>query len=52
MELKEDEIGEEDRVEMYREFYDQMIIFGYAPFYIGKELAFIIRATRPVNEAS
>ena len=43
-EMKVEKVGIEDRVELYREFYQQMVKFGYAPFYIGKMLAYIARA--------
>ena len=37
-------IGGEDKVELYRDFLKTMIDFGYTPFFIGQELAFISRA--------
>lgn len=36
--------GVEDRAELYREFYQEMLTLGYAPFYIGKMLARIVQA--------
>ncbi len=36
--------GKEDKIELYREFYREMLALGYAPFYIGKMLARIVRA--------
>ena len=38
-------IGQEDRIEMYRAFYEEMLRLGYSPEYIGKQLAHIVRAT-------
>ena len=37
-------IGEEDKMELFREFFKMMIDFGYSPEFIGKELAYISRA--------
>ncbi|KKM74405.1 hypothetical protein LCGC14_1400660 [marine sediment metagenome] len=37
-------VGEEDKVEIYRAFYEQMVKFGYSLEYIGMQLAFIARA--------
>ncbi len=37
-------IGEEDKVGLYQEFFKLMLDFGYDPFFIGQELAFIARA--------
>ena len=45
-------IGDEDRVQMYQAYYDQMLKFGYSPEYIGEELAFIVRATRMGEEGN
>lgn len=42
--------GVEDRVELYREFYQEMLALGYAPFYIGKMLARIVRAVEWYEE--
>lgn len=39
-----EKVGVEDRVELYREFYQEMLALGYVPFYIGKMLARIVRA--------
>jgi len=41
---KQYRIGEEDKMELYREFFKAMIDFGYAPFFIGQRLAEIVRA--------
>ena len=37
-------IGEEDEMELYRNFFKKMLELGYAPFYIGEKLALIVRA--------
>lgn len=43
-------IGEEDKVELFREFFKTMIDFGYTPFNIGVELAYIARALEQAME--
>lgn len=43
-------IGTEDKVELYREFFKTMLDFGYAPFYIGEKLAYIVRAIEQAEE--
>jgi len=43
-------LGEEDEMELYREFFKQMADFGYAPFFIGKMLAFLARAIEQASE--
>lgn len=37
-------IGDEDKVELFREFFRMMIYFDYSPEFIGDELAYIARA--------
>jgi len=37
-------MGDEDKMELYKDFIEIMLEFGYTPFFIGKELAFISRA--------
>ncbi len=41
---KEYKIGEEDKMELYRAFFQKMIEEGYSPEYIGEELAIIAHA--------
>jgi len=43
-------LGDEDEMELYREFFKAMLDFGYAPFYIGKKLAYIVRAIEQAEE--
>ena len=42
--MKNYKLGDEDKMELYAEFIKFMLDLGYAPFFIGKELAFIARA--------
>jgi len=44
------EIGKEDKMELYREFFKQMIDFGYTPAYIGEVLAYVARALEQAIE--
>ena len=44
MKNRQYKIGEEDKVELFREFFRAMIDFGYTPEFIGGELAYIVRA--------
>jgi hypothetical protein len=37
-------IGDEDEMELYQEFFKKMLDFGYAPFFIGEKLAYIVKA--------
>ncbi len=43
-------LGDEDEMELYREFFKAMLGFGYAPFYIGEKLAYIVRAIEQAEE--
>ncbi len=44
MKNKQYKIGEEDKMELFKEFFRLMIDFGYTPEFIGGELAYIARA--------
>jgi len=37
-------IGEEDKMELYRAFFQKMIEEGYSPEFIGEELAVVAHA--------
>ena len=37
-------LGEEDKMELYRAFFQKMIDEGYSPEYIGLELAVVAHA--------
>lgn len=37
-------IGEEDKMELYRAFFQKMLDEGYSPEYIGEELAVVVHA--------
>jgi len=44
MKKQQYKLCEEDKMELYREFFQNMIDFGYTPEFIGGELAYIARA--------
>lgn len=43
-------LGDEDEVELYKEFFKTMLDFGYTPFHIGEKLAYLVRAIEQAEE--
>jgi len=50
MRKKQYQIGDEDEMELYEEFFKAMRDFGYAPFFIGQKLAWIVRAIEQASQ--
>ena len=48
---KQYKMGEEDKVELLREFFRTMTDFGYTPEFIGGELAYLVRALKQAGES-